>query len=60
MTKNGLTKYIYKIFKPRKVSTTILRKVYLTTKYPVIYNRKDMKDDACHGTFYRYSTRYLC
>lgn len=46
MTKNGLTKYIYKIFKPRKVSTTILRKVYLTTKYPVIYNRKDMKDDA--------------
>lgn len=46
MTKNGLTKYIYKIFKPRKVSTTILRKVYLSTKYPVIYNRKDMKDDA--------------
>lgn len=46
MTKNGLTKYIYKIFRPRKVSTTILRKVYLTTKYPVIYNRKDMKDDA--------------
>lgn len=46
MTKNGLTKYIQKIFKPRKVSTTILRKVYLTTKYPVIYDRKDMKQDA--------------
>jgi len=46
MTKNGLTKYIYKIFKPRNVSTTILRKVYLSTKYPVIYDRKDMKDDA--------------
>ena len=46
MTKNGLTKYIQKIFKPKNVSTTILRKVYLSTKYPVVYNRKDMKNDA--------------
>ena len=46
MTKNGLTKYINKIFKPKKVSTTILRKVYLSDKYPVVYDRKDMKNDA--------------
>lgn len=46
MTKNGLTKYLNKIFKPKKVSTTILRKVYLSNKYPVLYNRKDMKNDA--------------
>jgi len=46
MTSNGLTKYINKIFKPKKVSTTILRKLYLSEKYPVIHNRKDMKKDA--------------
>jgi len=46
MTNNGLTKYINKIFKPKKVSTTILRKLYLSEKYPVIHNRIDMKKDA--------------
>ena len=46
MTSNGFTKYINKIFKPKKVSTTILRKLYLSEKYPVIHNRKDMKKDA--------------
>ena len=43
MTNNGLTKYLNKIFKPKKVSTTLLRKLYLSEKYPVIHNRKDMK-----------------
>ena len=46
MTNNGLTKYLNKIFKPKKVSTTILRKLYLSEKYPVIHNRDDMKKDA--------------
>lgn len=46
MTNNGLTKYLNKIFKPKKVSTTLLRKLYLSEKYPVIHNRKDMKQDA--------------
>jgi len=46
MTNNGLTKYLNKIFKPKKVSTTLLRKLYLSEKYPVIHNRKDMKKDA--------------
>ena len=46
MTNNGLTKYLNKIFKPKKVSTTILRKLYLSEKYPVTHNRIDMKKDA--------------
>jgi hypothetical protein len=46
MTNNGLTKYLNKIFKPKKVSTTLLRKLYLSEKYPVVHNRKDMKKDA--------------
>ena len=46
MKKNGLTKYLNKIFKPKKVSTTLLRKLYLSEKYPVVHNRKDMKKDA--------------
>jgi len=46
MTNNGLTKYLNKIFNPKKVSTTILRKLYLSEKYPVIHNRNDMKKDA--------------
>lgn len=46
MTNNGLTKYLNKIFKPKKVSTTLLRKLYLSEKYPVIHDRKDMKKDA--------------
>lgn len=35
MTSNGLTKYLNKVFKPKKVSTTLLRKYYLSQKYPV-------------------------
>ena len=46
MTNNGLTKYLNKIFKPKKVSTTILRKLYLSEKYPVTHNISDMKKDA--------------
>jgi len=46
MTNNGLTKYLNKIFKPKKVSTTLLRKLYLSEKYPVVHNRQDMKKDA--------------
>jgi len=46
MTNNGLTKYLNKIFKPKKVSTTLLRKLYLSEKYPVVHDRKDMKKDA--------------
>ena len=46
MTNNGLTKYLNKIFKPKKVSTTLLRKLYLSEKYPVVHDRTDMKKDA--------------
>lgn len=46
MTKNGLTKYLNKIFKPKKVSTTLLRKVYLSERYPVLHTTRDMERDA--------------
>jgi hypothetical protein len=42
MTSNGITKYLNKIFKPKKVSTTLLRKLYLSDKYSV----QEMEDDA--------------
>ena len=42
MTSNGITKYLNKIFNPKKVSTTILRKLYLSNKYSV----KEMENDA--------------
>ena len=46
MTNNGLTKYINKIFKPKKVSTTILRKIYLSNKYPVIHSTREIEKDS--------------
>lgn len=46
MTSNGITKYLNKIFKPKKVSTTIIRKLYLTNKYPIISSFEDMIKDA--------------
>lgn len=46
MDKNSLTKYINRIFFPKKVSTTILRKVYLSEKYPVIHTYREMNNDA--------------
>jgi hypothetical protein len=46
MTKNHLTKTINNIFHPKKVSTTILRKVYLSEKYPVSHSYREMQKDA--------------
>lgn len=46
MCKNGLTKYINKIFKPKKVSTTLLRKSFLSEKYPVIHTYQEMENDS--------------
>lgn len=50
MKSNTITKYLNKIFKPRKVSTTILRKVYLSEKYPISHSTREMEMDAkCMG-----------
>ncbi len=46
MSKNLLTKYLNKIFHPKKVSSTILRKVYLSEKYPVVNTYREMQKDA--------------
>lgn len=43
MTSNGLTKYLNKVFKPKKVSTTLLRKYYLSQKYPVDVDVEESK-----------------
>jgi len=53
MTTNALTKFINKIFRPKKVSSTMLRKIYLSHKYPVIHTTNEMERDAqfmCHNT----------
>lgn len=50
MKSNTITKYLNKIFKPKKVSTTILRKVYLSEKYPISHSTREMEMDAkCMG-----------
>lgn len=46
MTKNGLTKYLNKLCAPKKVSTTMLRKIYLSHKYPVIHTLQEMQKDS--------------
>jgi len=46
MTKNGLTKYLNKIFHPKKISTTLLRKCYLSEKYPVIHTNRERENDS--------------
>jgi hypothetical protein len=46
MKTNTLTKYLNKIFQPKKVSTTILRKVYLSEKYPIMHSIREAEDDA--------------
>lgn len=46
MLKNSLTKYLNKIFYPKKVSTTLLRKCYLSEKYPVIHSNRERENDA--------------
>lgn len=52
MKKNSLTKYINKIF-GKNISTSLLRKVYLSEKYPVINNFREREKDSymmCHST----------
>lgn len=46
MKHNTLTKYINKIFTPKKVSSTLLRKVYLSEKYPVVNTYRDQLHDS--------------
>jgi hypothetical protein len=46
MLKNSLTKYINKIFAPKKVSTTMIRKCYLSEKYPVIHTNLERQNDS--------------
>lgn len=46
MKSNGLTKYLNKIFAPKKVSTTLLRKIYISEKYPITNTTRDRERDA--------------
>jgi hypothetical protein len=46
MKHNTLTKYINKIFYPKKVSTTLLRKIYLSEKYPVVTTYREQLLDS--------------
>lgn len=46
MKYNTLTKYINKIFIPKKISSTLLRKIYLSEKYPVVTTYRDQAFDA--------------
>ncbi len=46
MKYNTLTKYINKIFYPKKISTTLLRKIYLSEKYPVVSTFRQMQEDS--------------
>ncbi len=46
MKHNTLTKYINKIFYPKKVSTTLLRKIYLSEKYPVVNTYREQLLDS--------------
>lgn len=46
MDKLNLTKTLNKIFYPKKVSTTVLRKVYLSYKYPIQHSIQEMQKDA--------------
>jgi uncharacterized protein (DUF1330 family) len=46
MNKNTLTKYLNKIFYPKKVSTTLIRKCYLSEKYPIIHTHREREKDA--------------
>ena len=46
MKMNSLTKYINKIFKPKKVSITLLRKMYLSEKYPVTETMRNRQEDS--------------
>lgn len=46
MGTNSLTKYLNRIFYPKKVSTTLLRKAYLSEKYPVLISYREQLKDA--------------
>lgn len=46
MSRNSLTKTLNKIFYPKKISSTILRKVYLSNKYPIQHSMEEMAKDA--------------
>lgn len=46
MKHNTLTKYINKIFYPKKISSTLLRKIYLSEKYPVLNTYREMQQDS--------------
>lgn len=46
MKHNTLTKYINKIFFPKKVSTTLFRKIYLSEKYPVVNTYREQLLDS--------------
>lgn len=46
MNRNCLTKYLNKIFAPKKVSSTILRKSYLSEKYPITHSMEEMERDS--------------
>ncbi len=51
MNRNSLTRYLNKIFYPKKISTTLLRKIYLSEKFPVTNTYREMEDTAyimCH------------
>lgn len=46
MESTNFSKFVNKIFYPRKISSTIIRKSYLSYKYPVNHTINDMKKDA--------------
>lgn len=46
MSRVNLTKCLNKIFYPKKISTTIIRKIYLSNKYPITHSMEEMQEDA--------------
>jgi hypothetical protein len=46
MSRNNLTKCLNKIFYPKNVSSTVLRKVYLSNKYPVSHTYEEALMDS--------------
>ncbi len=48
MTANGLTKFLYKVFEPtgKKISSSMIRHIFLTDKYGGESAYKEKKDDA--------------
>jgi flagellar motility protein MotE (MotC chaperone) len=46
MNSSNYTKTLNKIFYPKKISSTILRKIYLSYKYPITHSMNEMQNDA--------------